>query len=569
MRITGITMAVLLLMIASLFALGGRCFDLQHLRSEHYADRSANQRLLRTSRYPQRGVILDCRGRVIAGSNETQVVYADSVVIKDANEAALKLASVAKVHALDIFDKIVRSDELRPPIIADANESQCSQARKIHGVGVETRWVRYYPTGRLMANIVGFVSPPPFSRGLEGIEFQFDKELSGSSSSSVFYKDVFRRPIRPKEHTGSLSDGVGVVLTIDTTIQKFAQDELSERMEEYRAESGIAIVAQAKTGEILAMVSLPDFDPAHTAGTDPNLFVGGAVIDTFEPGSIMKPLVMAIALDVGAVRKNERIFCENGRYGGRGSGFGVIGEYRGGFGDLTPKEILIKSSNIGMAKIGQRLGAEKLCKKLKMFGFGRPVDIELPCANRAVGQLREPALWNEYSVTRVPYGQEISVTATQLIRAYCILANGGRLLEPYLVKAIVDHNGEITDLNRPTPPVAYVVEKDVADWIVGDAMAAVVNEGTGKRAKLEKWQVFGKTGTANVYDPAIHRYSETDYVASFISGAPAEDPEIIVLVSIRKPDKSLGKGYTGGVVASPVAARIIERTLTYIEKLRG
>lgn len=569
MRITGITVTVLFLLIASLLALGGRCFDLQHLRSEQYADRSANQRLLRTSRYPQRGVILDSRGRVVAGSNEIQVVFADSVVIKDPNETATRLASIARVHTLDIFDKIVRSDDLRPQIIPDANESQCSQARKIHGVGVETRWIRYYPTGRLMANIVGFVSPPPFSRGLEGIEFRFDEQLSGSPSSSVFYKDVYRRPIRPKEQIGSLSDGVGVVLTIDTTIQKFVRDALLERIEEYRAESGIAVVARAQTGEILAMVSLPDFDPAETSATDPNLFVSSAVIDAFEPGSIMKPLVIAIALDIGALRKSETIFCENGTYGGRGSGFGTIREYRGGFGDLTPKEILIKSSNIGMAKIGQRLGAKKLYDKLQLLGFGKPVDIELPCASRAVGQLREPSQWNEYSVTRVPYGQEISVTAMQLIRAYCTLASGGHLIEPYLVKAVVDSNGEISELKRPTPPVACVIEEDIADWIIGDAMAAVVNEGTGKRAKLEKWQVFGKTGTANIYDPALGTYSDTDYVASFISGAPAEDPEIIVLVSIRKPDKSLGKGYTGGVIASPVAAKIIEKTLTYLEKLRG
>ena len=555
--------------MVALLALGWRCFDLQYLRSEDYADRCARQRLIRTSRYPQRGVILDSRGRVLAGSNRTQVIFADTLVIKDANETAVKLAPIVNMQASDILNTIEKSGQLRPTVLTDANESQCSMATRVHGIGVESRWIRHYPTGSIAANIVGFVSPPPLSRGLEGIEYQYDKQLSGEGASSVFFKDVHRRPIRPKEQTGTLTDGVGIVLTLDSAVQQFARDELVQQYESYQAEGAVAIVAEAQTGEILAMVSLPDFDPAETRTSDPNLFVSGAVIDAFEPGSVLKPLVMAIALDTGAVKTDEKIFCEKGTYGGRGSGFGTIHEYRNGYGDLTPKEILSNSSNIGMAKVGQRLGADKLYEGLRMFGFGKPVSIELPCANRAIGQLRLPSGWNQYSVTRVPYGQEISVTALQLIRAYCILCNNGRLVEPYLVKAVVDSNGRNTKLNRPTPPVAHVIKPEVAKWIVSEAMVAVVNEGTGKNAKLDKWQVFGKTGTANVYDPEIRRYSDKDFVASFIAGAPAEDPEIIVLVSIIKPDRSLGKHYTGGVVAAPVAAKIIEKTLTYREKLRG
>ena len=185
------------------------------------------------------------------------------------------------------------------------------------------------------------------------------------------------------------------------------------------------------------------------------------------------------------------------------------------------------------------------------------------------GLLRPLEQWDGYSETRVPFGQEICVTAIQLAQAFCILANGGRLAKPYLVKATVKSNGQIATVKQPVPPVAYVVKPEVARWIVCDAMTAVVNEGTGKRAKLENWQVFGKTGTANIARTDGPGYSESDYVASFVAGAPAEDPQIVVLVSIRKPNKRLGLGYTGGVVASPVAARIVERTLTYLEKLRG
>ena len=219
-----------------------------------------------------------------------------------------------------------------------------------------------------------------------------------------------------------------------------------------------------------------------------------------------------------------------------------------------------------MDKIGQKLGKKRLRDGLALFGFGKKTGIELP--GERDGVLRPIQKWDGYSETRVPFGQEICVTAIQIVRAFSILANGGRLVQPHLVKAIVHGDGSVEDIKRP-PPVGYIVKPEVAKWVVSDAMAAVVNEGTGKRAKLEKWQVFGKTGTANMVKADGSGYSEDDYIASFISGAPAEDPEIVVLVSIFKPNKKLGIGYTGGIVASPVAAKIIEKTLTYLEKLDG
>jgi cell division protein FtsI/penicillin-binding protein 2 len=199
-----------------------------------------------------------------------------------------------------------------------------------------------------------------------------------------------------------------------------------------------------------------------------------------------------------------------------------------------------------------------------LFGFGVKTGVELP--GEVDGLLRTPDKWTGYSVTRIPFGQEICVTGMQLIRAFCILANGGRLVQPFLVRAIVDNEGNITELKRPPSPVGYIIKNEVAKWIVTNAMTGVVNEvgGTGKRAQLEKWEVFGKTGTANIAKSDGRGYSDRDYMASFIAGAPADDPAIVVLVSVRKPNRSLGKGYTGGVVAAPVAKRIIEKTLNYL-----
>jgi cell division protein FtsI/penicillin-binding protein 2 len=277
---------------------------------------------------------------------------------------------------------------------------------------------------------------------------------------------------------------------------------------------------------------------------------------------MIKPIVAAIALDTGVVNTYETIFCENGNY--RGRGFGRIGEFDKGFGDLTLQGILVNSSNIGMAKIGQRLGSERLYEGLTLFGFGKRVGFDQP--GEAEGLLRHPSTWTGYSITRIPFGQEISVTALQMVRAYCMLANGGRLVRLHMVKALVKPDGAMEDIRPPALRVGYIIKPEVAKWVITEALAAVVNEGTGKRAQLERWQVFGKTGTAQLARRDGPGYEPKAYVVSFICGAPAENPRVVVLVSIRRPNWAIQKRFTGGgSVASPVAAAILERTMTYLE----
>jgi cell division protein FtsI (penicillin-binding protein 3) len=534
-----------LFLIVLFLALAARCFYLQSVRAEYYFDASVRQQRAERSRQPQRGVILDCRGRVLAASNGIQTIFAEPRIIKDAKETSSELARHVDMGAHIICQLILES---RNPGFAkiktttDANE--CAAAREIHGIGAYSDWQRHYPTGRLVSNVIGFANK--YNRGLEGIELKYDTALSGSPARNIFFADWRRRPIRPKEQDGVLTNGVGIILTIDSTIQQFVREELAKRVAEYEAESGVAIVAEPRSGAILAMVSLPDFDPAKVGTTDPSNFRSRAITDWYEPGSILKPIVIAIALDAGVVNTTEKIFCENGEY--RGKGFGRIGEYKNGFGDLTVREILMKSSNIGMAKIGQRLGRERLYEGLRLFGFGERTGIELP--GEVSGLLRTPDQWTGYSVTRIPWGQEICVTAMQMVRGFCILANGGRLVSPFLVRAVVDNDGRVTELKQPPPPVGFLIKHDVAKWVVDEALVSVVNEGGGKRAKLDKWQVFGKTGTANIAKSDGPGYSHRNYVSSFICGAPA--------------NMALKKGYLGGIVSAPVAAKIVERTLTYL-----
>ena len=557
---------MLLLLIIAFIGLISRCFYLQYYQNEYYTQVSLNQ-LSYQRWHPQRGPIFDSRLRLLAASNRVQNIFADPHSLGDVDnikEASIMLSDIMNVGAHIICSEILDSNNPGyARLIENATYEQCEAARKIRGVAIETNYQRSYPMGSLVGQIVGFTSKD--NRGQEGIELKFNDTLKGSDMQSTFFADNRRRPIRLKEQSGKFNDGSGIILTIDATVQQIVREELIKQYKDFEAESAMAIVANPKTGEILAMVSIPDFDPNNRQAFDPNNFRNRLITDQFEPGSMIKPIVTAIALENGSIKKNDTIFCENGDYYDKK--FGRINEFRTHkFGNLKIREIIIKSSNIGMAKMGQKMGKQVLYDGLKKFGFGSLTEIELP--GEVDGLIRPISKWDNFSITRIPYGYEISVTSMQMLRAYCILANGGKLVQPYLVKAIIDNDGDIIQAKQPMPPVGYIIKPEIAKWIVNDVLVGVVNEkkngGTGYRAKLDKWQVFGKTGTAEIAKVGVGGYDDNANIASFISGAPAEDPAIVVLVSVRRPNGKLGKGSSGGAVASPVAGRIIDRTLTYL-----
>jgi cell division protein FtsI/penicillin-binding protein 2 len=560
------TIAVFLsLVIVAFFTLAGRCFYLQYNLADHFAEKSLIQERSYLPLEPQRGAVLDCRGRVLAASNQVRTIFAEPRIIKDPRDVSNRLASILDRGAHDICKLIVDSNNPGYVMLqADATEAQCEAAGKIHGIGIHYDWRRNYPMGCLTAHVVGFTSAD--NRGIEGIEYAFDSNLRGRGAMQTFLVDVHRRPLgfclEDEKDNEMPMHGAGIILTLDATIQQFARAALFPQYKEFQAEAATAVVADPHTGAILAMVSLPDYDPTETRRTNPRFFTNRPLTDEYEPGSIIKPIVAAIALDTAVMNRYETLYCENGNY--HGKGFGSIGEYRKGFGDLTLREILMVSSNIGMAKIGQRLGPNRLYEGLTLFGFGRKVGLELP--GEADGMLRPPGQWTGYSVTRVPFGQEISVTGIQMLRGFCMLANGGRVVWPHIMRAMVQSDGTVMDMRPSQSRVGYIIKPEVAKWIVTQALTAVVNEreGTGTKARLDKWQVFGKTGTGQLAMPDGRGYQHDAYTASFIGGAPAADPRVVVLVSIRRPNVKLRKGYTGGTVAAPVAGAILEKTLTYL-----
>ncbi len=499
---------------------------------------------------------------VLAASNTRDELFIEPRRIPDpesVKEAAMKLQDILLLPGPEICRLVYES---RNPgyVSIQSNlttiQRQAILGLKLAGVGIQTQMQRYYPMASLTGHVVGFIGDD--SEGLAGVELKYDEVLKGRDGQNVFLVDVSRSPIayKPDQSFGPI-DGQNLILTIDSTIQEFTRAALTAKMKEYQAESAIGIVINPNTGAILAIVSLPDFDPAKFNTEKPQRLKNRILTDPYEPGSIIKPIVAAIALDAGAIGYQQVFYCEDG-YWGRYR-IGEFGNHR--YGNFTVRQILVESSNIGMAKIGLQLGQKRLYEGMKMFGFGRKTGVDLP--GEDPGLLYPTAKWSGFSVTRIPFGHEILVNSLQMIRAYCILANGGSVINPYIVRAAVDPQGNMTDLHSPAGSTGFIIKPEVAHWIVRTALVGVVEEGTGDKADLEEVQVWGKTGTANIALPT-GGYDTENYVASFVGGAPAVNPKIVVMVSIRKPNRSLGIGYSGGRVAAPVAGEIIQKTFQYI-----
>lgn len=562
MRVKITIIAMLVVLVASFGLLGWRLYELQFLRSGYLTQTSRRQQNSILPLHALRGTMVDCRGNVLAASNTSDELFIEPRRIPDPEmikETAMKLQNVVFLPGPEICRLIYESGNQGYVSIQSnlaAAQRQAVLELNLPGVGIQNQWHRYYPMGNLTCHLVGFVGQD--NAGLAGLELKYDEILRGRDGQNVFLVDVARSPIayRP-DLSRPPTDGQSLILTIDSTIQEFTRSAVAAKMKEYEAESAVGIVMNPNTGAILAMVSLPDFDPGRFNTEKPERLKNRILTDPYEPGSIIKPIIASIALDTGAIGCNQVFYCEDG-YWGRYR-IGEFGNHR--YGNFTVREILIQSSNIGMAKIGLEIGQKRLYEGMRLFGFGQKTGIDLP--GEDPGLLYPTSQWSGYSITRIPFGHEILVNAIQITRAYCILANGGSLVTPYIVRAAVDSQGRVTELHRPSGNTGFIIKPEVAHWIIREALVGVVEEGTGDKARLEEVQVWGKTGTANIALPT-GGYDTSNYVASFAGGAPPVDPKIVVMVSLRKPNRALNKGYSGGRVAAPVVGEIIQKTLRYL-----
>ncbi|KIH78245.1 penicillin-binding protein [Geoalkalibacter ferrihydriticus DSM 17813] len=544
LRLVGIVFAAAFALVV------GRAYYLQVVSGEMWQKRAEQQFQRAIPLAPQRGNIYDRNGAEMAVSLENDSIYAEPPRLRDPGAAARKLAQALNLPVADVQEKLTgkRGFVWIKRRVTPA-ESDRVRALGLAGIGFIKEHKRYYPNSEIGAQVIGFTGLDP--QGLEGVELSYDAELLGAGGYLLMEQDALGRRMTAGNdivRDGELSHSL--YLTIDRNLQYVVEKELAAQVRAMRARSGTVVVLEPDSGRILAMAGQPDFNPNVFWRHKPDHWRNRAICDSFEPGSTFKIFLMAAALEQGVVKPGQSFYCENGRYriGGR-----TIHDHRP-YKNLTVAEILQVSSNIGTAKIAKALERERFHQFIEGFGFGARTGIDL--RGEVTGMVRSPAQWFEIDLAAISFGQGISVTPLQLATATAAIANGGRLMRPYLVERIIDGQGQVVREQTPTV-VRRVVSRETAA-LVRDMMVAVTESGgTGTLAAVPGFRVAGKTGTAQKVDPVAGGYSADKRIASFIGFVPAEDPRLVMVVVLDEPEEQT----YGGLVAAPVFSRIAGQAL--------
>ena len=541
--------------------LGFRLYHLQYAEAARFQEMAARQQGSYVVLAARPGNIVDSRGRTLAASIEVDSVFADPAQIEDRLRAARALGGALGLDASSLLELLERKADKR--FVWIKRRVSRHEATTVRWLGLPDRWVgttkeflRVYPQGMLACHVLGHRDIDNVGR--DGVERRMDAYLRGQAGRRYFLRDA-RRRVLAIDHARSVMPvhGKTVVLTIDSVIQHIVEEALDQVMAQWKPTSASAVVMDPTTGEVLALANRPAFDPNRMADYPAASWRNRAIMDIYEPGSTFKPFVASIALDRGLVSLSERFFCHHGVY--------AMGRRRlhdhHPYGWLSFPDVIIKSSNIGMAQLGERLGNARMYEGLRAFGFGHPTGIDLP--GETAGQLHPLARWTSYSTGSIPMGQEIGLTPIQLARAWCALANSGRLLTPKTCRGVTELDGtSLKDWTKPTE-VGRALSAPVARTMVDPILTGVVEQGTGRRARLTEYRVWGKTGTAQKRRPDGRGYSHHLHVSSFVAGAPAHDPKIVVVVMVNEP--TVGTTHYGGTVAAPAVGQIIRKGLNYLQ----
>ena len=525
-------------------AIVAQLFHLQVLRHGFYLKEAQQQSDRTITVRARRGTILDRNERPFAISVDAPSIYADPSAIREPREVTRALGRAMGYSAAEQKELLALLNQDRSFVWirrqVDPALARAVRELRLEGVGFETESRRYYPKRDLLAPVLGYVGLD--SQGMAGLEYALDSDLKGREARVTVRLDARRRPMGEVENPPT--EGRRVTLTIDERIQHVAETALTEAIRDTRSVSGTAVVLDPRTGEVLALSSLPSFNPHRYASFSEKDRSNRAIADSYEPGSIFKIITAAAGLQEGVVSPLEMIDCGNGFIEIAGT---RINDHHV-FTSLTFQDVIAKSSDIGVVRVAQRLGSDKFYSTMKAFGFGARTGIGLP--GETAGLLRNTKSWSALSLASMSFGQEVGVTAIQMASAAAVIANGGYWMRPYIVKRVEEPWGELV---REYSPVAErkVIEPETADRVMR-LLREVVISGTGKRAKVEGFEVAGKTGTAQKVD-ASGRYSMIDHVASFVGYVPASRPSLVILVSLDTPR---GDHNEGGDVAAPLFSRI-------------
>ncbi len=516
-----------------------RLVQIQIVDAEKYEEEAIRNHFVKISVPARRGSVQDARGVVLSQTLTVYDIRLDGKELKNPEQTLSLLAEklgLTRAKIQELYDPEKRYVLLQ----TNVGEEQMNDLKslKIKGLIFEKKMLRTYPNHEHASQVIGFLDER--GRGGAGVERAFDKELRGVSGERWMERDVKKREIAAfRRKDVRAIDGKNVQLTLDLSIQHVVEEELTRVMAKSGAVAVSAIVMRPKTGEILAMANRPTFDPNDRETFKMANLRNRCLTDLVEPGSTFKIVTLAGILQEGMMNLDTSIFCENGSfyYGDRW----LHDDEPHGM--LPVRQVMAHSSNIGFAKMGITMGEEKVYEYAKNFGFGK-ITGTLPSQGESAGILNPLSRWSKVSITRVPIGHEVGATPIQMISAISVIANGGRLMEPHLIKSVTDSQGRIIEIRAPKV-IRQVISESVARQ-VSEAMKLVVIDGTGKRASVPGFAVAGKTGTAQKVVGGT--YSKEKYLASFIGFMPEENPEFALLVMVDEPK---GREYHGGQIAAP------------------
>jgi cell division protein FtsI (penicillin-binding protein 3) len=580
--------------------LAARLVYLQVLRHDELLAKAQQNTQREFMLEPRRGDILDARGNLLATSIFVKTVCADPVLIGNRQaEVARALAPLLQLNETDLFQRLLprtratgnggtatnRYVVLQHRVSAE-NWQRIQQAMAGLTFGVDEKHLprpeqsfyndlrakaifadphddqlRVFPNGTLAAHVLGYIGQQTREinsnrvsvlAGMEGVECMMDAKLAGVAGWRVTETDRQKRElVTLREQDVEPHNGLNVTLTLDAVIQHIAETALADAVQKHSPVSASAIVVRPRTGEILAMATLPNFDPNSPGAAPADARRNRVISDVHEPGSTFKIVVVSGALNDGLVRLTDQFDCEHGHFAFAGH---VLHDHES-YGTLTVEGIITKSSNIGAAKIGIKMEDQRLYHYIREFGFGDRTGI--PLVGEVGGIVHPVKDWSKVSIAQIPMGHGVAVTPLQMTMAMCAIANHGQLMRPMLVSRLEDENHNLVAQYFPQPVRQILSES--ADREMVEALKTVVSpDGTAPKAAMDHYTVAGKTGTAQKAEHGV--YVSGKYFSSFIGFFPADNPEICIAVMLDEPRE----GYYGGQVSGPVFKQIAERTANYL-----
>lgn len=592
------------LLVSAFLCLGYRLADLQWLRHSELADLAAQNTDRTVIREPRRGDIRDVRGNQLATSVFVKTVCADpSLLTPHQREVAHAIAPLLELREADLFQRLQARLQTNKLGVLSTNQyvvlkhnvtvekwndiqaamtnldlgideslltrTQRGFYRNLRLKSIFTRPVddqlRVYPNGSLAAHVLGYTGITNREDlgievietvGVAGVERTLNQMLTGVRGWREIETDHRSREIvQNRVRNVEPRSGHHVCLTIDSGVQNIVEAELAEAFKKHSPVSVSSVVVRPRTGEILAMATLPNFDPNRVGTLRSNQFSvlrNRVISDMAEPGSTFKIVVVSGALNENLVTLRDPIDCEHGHFSFAGK---VLHDHES-YGTLSVEDVVAKSSNIGSAKVGIKMGEKRLYDYIRGYGFGKKTGIPLP--GEIAGWTWPVEKWNKLSISRIPMGHEITATPLQMVMAMSAIANHGVLMRPMLIDRIEDDQGRLV-AKYPPYQVRRVIGEEAAKTMLVALKKVATKDGTAKDAALEHYTVAGKTGTAQ--KPINGQYVKGKYFSSFIGFFPADEPELCISVVYDEPKN----GYYGGQTAAPVFRRIAERVAAYLK----